>query len=422
MEDKVEEIIEGLPTMTEEKPVKKTKKTKTKEEIGKDLQEVQEAVDFSLADIEGIGPVKLKKLEGAGIRDASDLIVRGPKELGALIDIDTAACTDIIEKARAFLREKDVINKSVMTGRELLNYRTTTVQFLKSESDVFTNMLGGGYESGVLTELYGEFGSGKTQFCMEACINAQLPYYRKCFRCSQTFDDQTVERCPDCDVKTVKLGGLSEIDKPCRIIYMDTENSFRPERVLEMIYERGMVETKEQKPMEIKRGDPKEPLNDEAVDKALSFLDNIVVIKTANAGHQVMIGEELNTYLKEEGKEPVRLLILDSITSEFRFDFSGRGELGERQILLKKHIKHISRLCEVHNLVGLITNQVMKSPSSFGDPTLPIGGMTLGHTSTHRVYLKKSGKKIVAILIDSPNHAKNEGIIALTKTGVENGG
>jgi len=397
------------------------KKEKTKEDIATDLQEVQEAIDFSLADIEGIGPVKLKKLEGAGIRDASDLVIRGPKELGALIDIDTSACTDIIEKARNFLREKDVINKSVMTGRELLNYRTTTIQFLVTESDVFNKMLGGGYESGVLTELYGEFGSGKTQFCMEACINAQLPYKRKCFRCHEIYEEQSTERCPKCEVKTVKIGGLSKTGKPCRVIYMDTENSFRPERVIEMIYERGMVETKEQKPMDIKKSLPKEPLNDEAVEKALSFLDNIIVMKTANAGHQVMIGEELNSYLKEEGKEPVRLLVLDSITSEFRMDFSGRGELGERQILLKKHIKHISRLCEVHNLVGLITNQVMKSPASFGDPTVPIGGMTLGHTSTHRVYLKKSGKKIVAILIDSPNNAKNEGIIALTRKGVENG-
>ncbi len=397
------------------------KKEKSKEDIETDLKDVQEAVDFSLADIEGIGPVKLKKLEGAGIRGASDLVVRGPKELAGLIDIDAQACTEIIEKARNFLREKDVITKSVMSGRELLNYRTKTIQFLETCADNFNEMLGEGYESGVLTELYGEFGSGKTQFCMEACINAQLPYKRKCFQCHEVYDDQDLERCPKCNVKTLRMGGLSEKGKPCRVIYIDTENSFRPERILEMIYERGIVETVEQKPLEIKKAFPKQPLTDEDREKALKFLDNIIVIKTANAGHQVMIGEEIGSYLEETGKEPVRLVIEDSITSEFRLDFTGRGELGARQDLLKKHIKHISRLCEVHNLVGIITNQVMKSPSGFGDPTVPVGGMMLGHTSTHRIYLKKSGKKIIAILIDSPNHAKNEGIIALTKKGVENG-
>jgi len=397
------------------------KKEKTKEDIETDLKEVQEAVEFSLANIEGIGPVKLKKLEGAGIKDASDLVVRGPKELAGLVDIDAGACAEIIEKARDFLREKDVITKSVMSGRELLNYRTKTIQFLETEADNFNEMMGEGYESGVLTELYGEFGSGKTQFCMEACINAQLPYRRKCFQCHEISEDQDLIRCPKCNVKTFRIGGLSKKGVPCRVIYIDTENSFRPERILEMVYERGLVETVEQKPIEIKKGLPKQPLNEEERDKALTFLDNIMVIKTANSGHQVMVGEKLGSYLKEEGKEPVRLVIEDSITSEFRLDYTGRGELGARQDLLKKHIRHISRLCEVHNLVGIITNQVMKSPATFGDPTVPVGGMMLGHTSTHRVYLKKSGKKIIAILIDSPNHAKNEGIIALTKKGVENG-
>ena len=137
------------------------KKEKSKEDIETDLKDVQEAVDFSLADIEGIGPVKLKKLEGAGIRGATDLVVRGPKELAGLIDIDAQACTEIIEKARNFLREKDVITKSVMSGRELLNYRTKTIQFLETCADNFNEMIGEGYESGVLTELYGEFGSGK---------------------------------------------------------------------------------------------------------------------------------------------------------------------------------------------------------------------------------------------------------------------
>jgi DNA repair protein RadA len=136
-----------------------------------------------------------------------------------------------------------------------------------------------------------------------------------------------------------------------------------------------------------------------------------------------MVGEALGKELRDENADPIRLIIIDSITSAFRMDFSGRGELGERQQLIKKHIKHISRIAEIYNVVVLLTNQVMVSPSvMFGDPVKPIGGTTLGHTSTHRVYLRKSGKdKIVAKLVDSPNNAQNEAVLALTRAGVVDG-
>ena len=169
--------------------------------------------------------------------------------------------------------------------------------------------------------------------------------------------------------------------------------------------------------------EPTEPLNEEEEEKALAILDKLKVYKPDNAGQQVMVGEELGKELRDETAEPIRLIIIDSMTSEFRMDFSGRGELGERQQLLKKHIKHVSRIAEIYNVAVLITNQVMVSPSvMFGDPVKPIGGTTLGHTSTHRIYLRKGGKdKIVAKLVDSPNNAQNEAVLSLTRSGVENG-
>lgn len=392
---------------------------KSKEEVEQSLKEVDETLKFNLADIEGIGNVKLKKMHDNGIFDASDLIVRGPKELSVLLDLDTDQTTKMIENARDYLRGKGVVEKAVFTGREYLNYRTTTVQTLSSGVKGFDEIMNGGFESGSLTELYGEFGSGKTQFCFMATILAQLPYKRKCFKCHEIFDDQKIERCSTCNVKTLTVGGLSEEGKPCRIIYVDTEGTFRPDRIEQLIYERGLVQTKEQTKLEEKRKDKKEPLNDEEREKALKFLDNIILIKVANAGHQLLVGEELGSYINQEGQPPVKLLIIDSITATFRLDFLGRGEIGERQIYLTRHIKHVSRLCEIHNIVGIITNQVLKSPSGFGDPTLASGGTVLSHTSTHRIYLKKSGSKIVAIIVDSPNHAKSEAILELTNKGVE---
>ncbi len=405
--------------------VGKKKPKKTKEEIEAEFREVEEALDFKLEDIEGIGATRIKKLTEHGIVKAQDLVVKGSRELAEILDMNTAQTSKMVESARRFLASKDVVGKAQLTGRELLNYRTKRIQFLETGASNLDEALSGGYETGVITELYGEDGSGKTQLCMLACITAQLPYRKRCFKCGEE-GGQDMDRCPKCEVKTIHVGGLSEEGKPCRVIYMDTENSFRPERIIQMVIERELVETKPQSAMEIKRGEKKEALNDEEWEKAVAFLDNITVLKPSGAGHQIMIGEELGSIIEGgEEQEKAKMLVVDSIMSTFRLEYAGRGNLSDRQVALSPHIKHLSRTAEIYNIVVLITNQVLKDPSagSYADPTKAIGGMTLAHTSTHRIYLKKSGSKgkIIAILVDSPNNAKTEGILMLTKQGITNG-
>jgi len=43
-----------------------------------------------------------------------------------------------------------------------------------------------------------------------------------------------------------------------------------------------------------------------------------------------------------------------------------------------------------------------KSDTFFGDPTKAAGGNVLGHASTYRIYLRKSGENRTAKIIDSP--------------------
>jgi len=399
------------------------KPKKTKEEIEVEFREVEEALHFKIEDIEGIGATRIKRLNEHGIYKAQDLIVKGARELAEIMDMNTDQTSKMVESARRFLVNKDVVGKSQLTGRELLNYRTKKIQFLETGASNLNEALGGGYETGVITELYGDDGSGKTQLCMLACITAQLPYKRRCFKCKKE-GGQDMVRCPDCDVKTISIGGLSENGKPCRVIYMDTENSFRPERVIEMVIERDLVQTKEQSAIEIKRGKPKEALNEEEWEKAVAFLDNITILKPSGAGHQIMIGEEMGSIIEgEEGQDKAKILVVDSIMSNLRLEYAGRANLSDRQVALSPHIKHLSRTAEIYNIVVLITNQVLKDPSAgtYSDPTKPVGGMPLAHTSTHRIYLKKSGTKgkIIAILVDSPNNAKTEGILMLTRQGIE---
>jgi len=247
------------------------KPKKTKDEIEAEFREVEEALSFKIEDIEGIGPTRIKKLNEHGIYKAQDLIVKGARELAEIMDMNTDQTYKMVESARRFLVNKDVVGKSQLSGRDLLNYRTKKIQFLETGASNLDEAFGGGYESGVITEFYGDDGAGKTQLCMLASVLAQLPYRRKCFKCGEE-GGQDMERCPKCEVKTVSVGGLSKEGKPCRVIYMDTENSFRPKRVLQIIYERDLVKTKEQTPAEIKKGVLKEPLNEEETENALKFL------------------------------------------------------------------------------------------------------------------------------------------------------
>ena len=61
----------------------------------------------------------------------------------------------------------------------------------------------------------------------------------------------------------------------------------------------------------------------------------------------------------------------------------------------------------------------MASPDVFfGDPTRPIGGNVVAHTSTYRIYFKKSGKNRIARMVDSPHHPEQEIIFGLGEAGV----
>jgi len=410
----------------EDKPKDKEEdEPKDKEEINKQLKDVEDAMDFNLADLDKIGPVKLKRLNEVGIFKAEDLLIRGAKELADLLDMNTGQTQEMIDSAKKYLEEHDVVGKSVIDGLSYLNYRTTKIKYLETGASNLDEALGGGYETGVITEFFGEFGSGKTQFCLVASVLAQLPIKKKCFECGKQFEDSELERCSKCDVKLeTKGGGLSDVGNACKVLYMDTENSYRPERVLTILKERGMVKTKEQSPIEIKKGIEKEFLNEEEKLKAFEFIKNIIVMKPLNAVHQQMMGEQFLKYMEADKDKEVRLIIIDSLTNNFRMDYGGRGTLSERQVLLGKHIKIISRLAEFKNVVVLITNQVTTDlqMAGYGDTTKPVGGMLIGHVITHRIYLKKKGNtgKIIAKLVDSPNHAKTEGVLILDKKGIAN--
>jgi len=320
--------------------------------------------DMLLEELDHVGPATAQKLKDAGFNTIEAIAVASPAELANTAEIGESTAAKIITAAR---QSADI--GGFETGDVILE-RRKLVNKLTTGCTEFDEMMGGGIESQSITEMYGEFGSGKTQIAHQLAVNVQMPKEK---------------------------GGLDG-----SVIIIDTENTFRPERIKQMVdglAERHGVEY-----------DTEE------------FLKNIHVARAYNSNHQILLvdsASELANELKDSEK-PVRLLIVDSLTSHFRAEYVGRGTLADRQQKLNKHLHGLQRFGDLHNTVVIVTNQVMSKPDAFfGDPTKPIGGHILGHTSTFRLYLRKSkGDKRIVRLVDSPNLPDGEAIVSVTEAGL----
>jgi DNA repair protein RadA len=313
---------------------------------------------MDLEELPGVGPAIAEKLREAGFNSLEVIAVASPAELVAAAEIGEATASKIINSAR----EAAEIG-GFETGDKILE-RRQEVGKLTTGSQSFDELLGGGLETQAITEFYGEFGSGKTQIAHQLAVNVQLP--------------------PD-------KGGLNG-----SAVMIDTENTFRPERIREMA-------------------------------EGVSFdyhevLQHIHVARAYNSNHQILLVDKAEQLAEEllNTEKPVRLLIIDSATAHFRSEYVGRGTLADRQQKINRHLHDALRFGDLNNAVVAITNQVQVRPDAFfGDPTRPIGGHIVGHTATFRLYLRKSkGEKRIARLVDSPNLPEAEAVFSVTSTGV----
>ena len=310
--------------------------------------------DVKIENVPGIGEKTAEKLKESGFTDLMSIAASssGVLSVAAGIGDDTAA--KIISEARKQLKMGFEPATVALKKRQLIGKITTG-------SKTMDTMLGGGIETQAITEMHGAFGSGKSQMGLQLAVNVQLP---------------------------VAKGGLGG-----QAIFIDTEGTFRPERIQQMAQAAG--------------------LNPQKV------LENIFVAKAYNSDHQVLLAEKTEDIIKE-GNGKVKVIIVDSVTSAFRSDYTGRGTLANRQQKLNRHLHHLQKLADVYNLAIYLTNQVMSRPDIlFGDPTAPIGGHILGHQATFRVYLRKSkGEKRIARLIDSPCLPEGETVFRVLPEGI----
>ncbi len=326
----------------------------SKEDNSKEVKEKNIKEEKSvLLELPGIGPKSAEALENAGYGELMNIAASSSGELSSVADIGDATAQKIINAAR------DKLDMGFNTGENLMEKRKLVGKISTGSKDLDA-LLGGGIETQSTTEFFGAFGSGKSQLAMQLAVNVQLPE---------------------------KDGGLNG-----RVIYIDTEGTFRPERIIQMTEAKGL--------------DPKK------------VLKNILVARAFNSDHQVVLAEKAKDIIKEKN---VKLVIIDSLTGLFRTDYSGRGELAPRQQKLNRHMATLQKLGYINNVAVLVTNQVMSRPDMmFGDPTTSIGGHIVGHASKFRIYLRKSKQtKRIARLIDSPYLPDGEAVFNVTEKGVE---
>ena len=330
----------------------------------------------------GVGPATADKLIDSGFDSYQGIAVASPGELSNTADIGESTAADIITAARD---EADI--GGFESGADVLS-RRSEIGKLGWRIDEVDGLLGGGVETQSITEVYGEFGVGKSQVTHQLAVNVQLP---------------------------TEHGGLEG-----RAVFIDTEDCFRPERIEQMV--RGLPDEVLAATMD-QRAIDGGPTNEAAMDALLeSVLERIHVAKAFNSNHQMLLAEKAQDIAAEyEGSEwPVQAVCIDSLTAHFRAEYVGRGELAQRQQKLNRHLHDLSRLADLYNTAVLVTNQVQSNPDSyFGDPTKPIGGNILGHKSTVRLYLKNSkGTKRIVRLVDAPSLPDGEAVMRVETEGL----
>ncbi len=308
---------------------------------------------------------ELSDLPGIGPAAVAKLESAGVFDMMSLAVMSPAALSDAAGVSAAVGRKaiqaaRDLLQLGFSDGMEYAKKRANISHIITGSKNLDELLGGKGIESRAITEAFGAYGSGKTQLGLALAVNVQLP---------------------------IDQGGAGG-----KAVFIDTEGTFRPQRIKQMAEGIGA--------------------NPEMV------LKNILVARAFNSDHQMLLLEKVTEMVKNG--EPIKLVIVDSLTAHFRAEFSGRGQLADRQQKLNRYMHDLMKLAETHNLAVYVTNQVMANPAQlFGDPTTAIGGNIVGHASTFRMYLRraKQGSR-VAKLIDSPNLPDGEAVYFVNTDGI----
>nr|SVE75859.1 EOG090X0906 [Daphnia hispanica] len=327
-------------------------------ETEEDVAEALEQGPFTgIAKLEGngISGGDIKKLEEAGYHTVESVAYVPKKTLITIKGISEAKADKIIAEAQK------LVPMGFSTATEYHQKRAELVQVTTGSKEL-DKLLGGGIETGSITEIFGEFRTGKTQLCLTLAVTCQLP---------------------------IDHGGAEG-----KCLYIDTEGTFRPERLLAVAERYGL--------------------------SGSDVLDNVACARAYNTDHQSQLLIQASAMMAESRYS---LLIVDSATALYRTDYSGRGELSARQMHLARFLRMLLRLADEFGVAVVITNQVVAQVDGAAmfaaDPKKPIGGNIMAHASTTRLYLRKGrGETRICKIYDSPCLPESEAMFAILPDGI----
>ena len=354
--DDEEELLEAFNELEE---------AELEEEVTEKATPVDNDLELEIdIEFDETGVNAVKKLPGVGEATLNKLIKAGFNSLEAI-----AYTPPSIIKDESGLGDKttEKLVKASMTqlglgfkSADAIWEHRKNIARITTGSQELDDLLGGGVETGSVIEFFGEFRTGKTQIMHQLCVNVQLPKEK---------------------------GGLEG-----NALYIDTEGTFRPERIIQM---------------------------SEGLDLDYNaILKNIIFGRAYNSDHQILLIKETANIIKERN---IKLIVIDSLIGHFRSEYIGRGTLANRQQTINAHLHDLLRLCDIHtDLAIVLTNQVQAKPDVFyGNPLQAAGGNIVAHGSTIRVYLRKGkGEQRIAKVVDAPHLPEGEAIFSITENGI----
>jgi len=308
----------------------------------------------------GLKADQLRVLRDAGFNTLESICAATIAELENVKGISGETANKIWRKA-----QETLIPQQYVPASKLMLEREKNIQQLTTGSKALNELLGGGVETGSITELAGEYGVGKSQICHQLSVNVFL---------------------------TKEKGGFATENETCGVLYIDTEKTFRAKRTAQMAEAQGL--------------DVKHVLN------------HIIISHAYSSDHQIFLLDHADAVIKENN---VRLIIIDSILAHFRAEYLGRELLAARQQQLNRHMRKLSRLARAFNCAAVITNQAIASPTFYGT-SQPTGGNIVAHGSTTRLWIRRP--KVlesvrIARLLESPWLPTGEATFRITEKGVE---
>jgi len=350
--DTLEEESEIIGELDEEEIYNDTEEEDHNDEVLTVDNDASACVD-AVKKLPGVGEATLKKLIKAGFSSLESIAYTPPSIIQSESGLGDKTTAKLV---KASMEKLDIGFKSAEAVWEVRK----NIARITSGSQELDNLFGGGIETGCVVEFFGEFRTGKTQIAHQLCVNVQL---------------------------SKEDGGLNG-----NALYIDTEGTFRPERIIQMA--EGL------------------DLDHKVV------LKNIVFGRAYNSDHQILLIKEASNLIKEKN---IKLIIVDSLIGHFRSEYVGRGTLANRQQTINTHLHDLLRLTDIFpELCVIVTNQVQSKPDVFyGNPTVAAGGNIVAHGSTIRIYLRKGkGEQRVAKMIDAPHLPEGEAVFSITENGI----